>query len=126
MTIARLAWYSTVMFVTDCLPVHNVIVDHRCTGANADLWCHLCELVDNKKFTVQVRQIKTDLDKTTWLIDTMGFSRRDVCGHFAADALAGQAGKKARPLNSDTQDCMLYPIVVQQIQRRLVTPVPEL
>ena len=58
MTIAGLAWYLTVMFVTDCLPLHDGIVGHRCTGANADLWCHLCELVDNKEFTVQVRWIK--------------------------------------------------------------------
>ena len=46
-TVARLAWYSTALFVIDCIPVHNGIVEHRCNVANSDLWRHLWELVDN-------------------------------------------------------------------------------
>ena len=50
----------------------------------------------------------------------------DVCGNFAADALAGRAEKKAASPMNEIQHCITYPGVVQRIQRRLVTLVSDL
>ena len=89
MTVARLAWYTSVLFVTDSLPVHNGIVDHRCNGANSDLWRHLWHLVDKKEITLEVRWIKAHLDKTPWLIDTIGVFTQRCLREFRSGCTGG-------------------------------------
>ena len=116
MIVARLEWYCTVTFITDCLPVHNGIAGHWTEGANADLWKHQWHLVEKTEITLEARWIKAHLDRKPWLIDTMGFTKEYVCGSFAVDALAGRASKKAASPMHEVQHCITYTGVVQRIQ----------
>ena len=132
-TVPRAELYALVLLAHMCQPdaildvgvdslttVEGVLLERQ-SGDNEDLWVTLWEIVRSKMLLLSVRWVKAHVIDKPELARTYTVTDRDQVGNAGADQLAGRAADMYAVSVQTAAAVRRNQILVQQVQRRLVS-----